>query len=239
MEIKIRELSERLDAVSTQHSENGDLIVIGTPKLDGHMALPSVSEVHVLDPITSENKLLIVVHLFQDIAYWEYESSNLFVEKNDITDFNLWRFLTSETMQNELRQYDYIAGVGLESNSGASTGSLSRQRAAYLCTGIDNLLSSLSATQALGLDIGTYTGSRLENDQNKDATLRPVVLIGIDVLTDDVDYSEFVQELLAEIRIAGLDFGLFENLKDDKMAKWITPPDCEPSYSFLANTSVQ
>ena len=233
LEGRLRALESSQSDVAAILLRGGELAIRGQRDrgigdLPGHSA-----EIRLVDSETIEDRLIVVVHLLDGLAYWDFMESNLFVKSDDRTDINLWRSLSTVGVVEELEKYDYVAGLGLQSKTRILDDDLSENRAKFLCAGLESLLKRTESTQALGLDVGVYKGAVSETAERRDPKLRPVVFIGIDVKDDAVDYKQFTDELLANVKISGVDLGMFEYLSDGRHAKWILPPECASQHAFI------
>jgi len=217
--------------------KNNDLVLASEGTLDIGGLTTQVEEIRVLGAQEQELKFVLIVHVFQDVAYWEYDEGALFVRDDDQTPVDLSRILHDNNAQESFDAFDIVVGLGLESQNSSTSSGVSRSRAHTLCGIIRSQLNSRSGTKPAGLDIGMYRGSVMEDDLNREPRLRPVIIVGVDVIDDSTDFNQFAQELLRNVRLSGLDLGLFENLsrtyKDDKELPWVTFSDCAPQVQFV------
>lgn len=230
LSFKVSELSRELTEVRSLTTSTGDIAIIGSRQTK---LTENSTEIHIVDQKTAIEKLIVIIHLFDGVAYWEFQSSTLFVGPDNVSDVSLWRLLSTPEARAELERFDVVIGIGLQSKTTQLDQNLSQQRAGFLCSGLHGLLESNAETQALGLDVGAYQGALSETENRQDPTQRPVILVGVDLIDPNVEYSKFVQELLSSVRVSGLDLGLFENLSADKYPLWIPPPNCDTEFSFM------
>ena len=231
---KINEISRRLADVERVSLSSGEIAVYGTGTDRIGSLQTSTREIYVFDPKTADETLVVIVHIFDGVAFWEYGENNLFVELDDETDVNLWRHLKSPEAVDKLGEFDLVAGLGLESNTGDAHPNISRLRAGALCTGLNGMFANRTHTQAVGLDIGMYRGSARESKTDRDPQLRPVILVGINA-KKHADYNLFLQELLAKVKIPQLELRRFENLREGRKPAWVYPPDCKPDFEFVGS----
>lgn len=229
---KIESLEANLDSVARVSIGSRYKAVIGTQKARIGVVAVDTRRAHIFDTETGREEMVLVVHIFDDVAYWDYKQANVFVGDDDETDVNLWRILRSDSALQKFAEFDLVAGLGLESRSGEVSDGLSGRRAESLCTNIDVMLPKDGKTRAVGLDIGVYKGAAQERHESRDPRLRPVILVGIKA-REEANYDMFVAELLSKVHVKGLDLGMFENLMPDNSPKWYRSPDCHAQYAFM------
>lgn len=248
MQIKWRDLGIRLELAKGENERNllrAELEEVKEFTLaNGHTVLSGetwsnvggvrtlTTELHVYDPETHEKAMDMVVHIFHDAAYWDFQDTLNFVSRDGKSDFNLWRHLQSEEALLTLAHFDIVAGLGLESKTHGGVGGFSAGRAQTLCNGLNNIFGSKVATQAYGLDIGKYRGSAGESKNNRNHKLRPVVLVGINA-PESTKYKVFLAELLSSVELPGMDMGNFEKLRRGHRPDWILPPECVSGHDFM------
>lgn len=232
MQSEIRKLSARLTNPATLTLSSGEIAVFGssTDQIGGLKT--ETREAHVFDQETGVQVLMLVVHIFEGLAYWDFAKSNLFVSEDDKTDFNLWRNLQSDDAIQKFSEFSFVIGIGLESNSGPGDMGYSGPRASTLCTNLHNMFVNKLPVMGLGLDIGRYMGASRETKSNKNPVLRPVILVGVDA-DKQADFEVFMKELLSNVHVPGLDLANFENLMGDNKPVWYKPPNCSADWRFL------
>ncbi|MBA4228417.1 MAG: hypothetical protein C0456_17545 [Hyphomonas sp.] len=228
----IRKLSARLADVETRVLSTGEIAVFGSSTDQIGDLKTETREVHVFDQETGVQVLMLVVHIFEGLAYWDFAKPNLFVSQDDKTDFNLWRHLQSDDAMEKFTEFSFVVGIGLESNSGPGDMGYSGPRASTLCTNLHNMFVNKLPVMGLGLDIGRYTGASRETKLNKNPVLRPVILVGVDA-DKQADFEVFIKELLSNVQVPGLDLANFENLMGDNRPVWYKPPNCSADWKFL------
>lgn len=229
---KIETVARDLDAVARTAIGSKYKAVIGSQKTRLGPVSVNARRAHIFNTETGAEEMVIVVHIFEDVAYWEYKQANVFVGEDDESDVNLWRVLQSEDAVAKFGEFDLVAGLGLESRSGEVSDGLSGRRAETLCTNLEVMLANDTDTDAVGLDIGVYRGAAFESIEAKDPKLRPVIIVGVKA-RHDANYDMFVAELLSKVKIKGLDLGMFEKLMPDDNPDWYHSPDCHPQFAFI------
>lgn len=232
MKNDMRRYREELEEVREFSMASGHAVLSGEKWADIGSVSTLTTELHVYDPVTHEKTMDMVVHIFHDTAYWEFQDTLNFVGLDGETDVNLWRHLRSEEAMLTLSQFDIVAGLGLESKTRGEIGGFSAGRAQTLCNGLNGILGKEGSTQAFGLDIGKYRGAAGESKNNLNHRLRPVVLIGINA-PENTKYREFLAELLVSVELPGLDLGNFEKLRRGHRPGWVLPPECVPDHEFM------
>lgn len=229
------EVNARLLEVESTTLPNGDELISGTRIFDENFIAHQVKELSVRDKVTGAEKALLVVHLFQDRGYWDFSSPNVITDKNGNDSAKFWTLFNSAVLQDELRNFDVVIGVGLASKTPVSDDSLSESRAGFLCSGISGSFRKFSDIDVLGLDIGSYQGSLSETIEQQDIRLRPIVIAAIKVNEQEVSDITFYEHLIETVRIGGLDFGSFSRLQA-RNPKWIQQSECLSKYSFTSQS---
>ena len=232
----IEEVSARLTAIEQKISSSGDVIISGTRERDVQTFADEVVEQSVWDGKTGTQKALIVVHLFRDKGYWKFRSPNTIVDNDESDGVYFWSLFDDSSVKSELSDFDLVVGIGLSSKSPRVDEELSRFRAAYLCSGIKGAVRNIPDLDVLGLDIGSYQGSRSESESesSQNRNLRPVIVAAIKVHDSEASYPTFHEELLREVEVGGLDLGLFSKLAN-KQPKWISLEECAKEFRFAIN----
>lgn len=229
---QINELRRRLQNPEEFILDSGQVAVMGAGTGQIGSLKTATREIYVFDPKTAEETFVVIVHIFDGLAYWEYGETTLFVELDDKSDINLWRQLKTDTALRTFGQFDLIVGLGLESNTGEIDNGYSALRAKTLCTNLSGVFENRLDAEVAGLDIGMYRGDKRETKDQRNPRLRPVILVGVNA-KEHADYDAFLQELLSKVRVPELELDQFENLMEGHKPNWYFPPQCRPRYDFV------
>lgn len=132
-----RRNKERIDALSSQMRDlqtfvwpDGRRVHVGQTDRNLGSIHTRTTEIRVDSP-QQYDEFIVVVHLLQGVAYWEIGSANYFVD-DDGKVVKLLDDLQDDSVRAQLIQYDYVAGVGLESRTAADKPAF-RNAAQILC----------------------------------------------------------------------------------------------------------
>lgn len=228
----VKDFERRLDKVEQVNLPSGKIVLSGERRLPRTAIADAVKEYSVWSEDTGKENALVVVHLFQEKAFWKFKSPNVVINGSGEGNAEFWELLETPDMQKELSKSDLVIGLGLSSKTRTQDPYLSRDRAAHLCSGITGSLRSFPKVLIYGLDIGEYEGAQSESESKQRLKLRPVILVAIKVMQPDADFKEFHEELLHEVEIGGVDLGLFSKLKAE-VPTWITQQQCQPTFKFI------
>lgn len=231
---EIETLKKRLTNVERKQSSWGQTVIQGEGVATfGELRVPTV-ESHLYND-EMQPRLVVVVHMFKGVAYWQLTQANLFVDSRDDRKipFGLFEHLNSANALNTFRQFDVVVGLGLESNTKTSAGNLSRRRAAFLCSGLFAIVGGEGSIEAAGLDIGKYQGTQFKAPSPQELEQRSVIFVGLEVADPTVDLDSVLDELLSGVTISGVDLGLYSNFREVDNLQWITQSECRPDFKFM------
>lgn len=232
---RIENLKQELVDLRTIVMSDGRKVHYGVSERSLGSILTRTTEIHV-DRNGVWDEYVIIVHLLQGVAYWDIGSANYFVD-DEGKDVRLLDEFKAPEVRSQLIQYEYVAGVGLESRTAADKPGLSVERANTLCTAIHNAVGDTRKTTALGMAIGKYEGEFQETLQNRENRQRSVVIIGIRTLHDSVDYQSVVKKVLNSVEISGVDLSDYSGFRLGGVIRWTTLSECGSEPHFLSNGS--
>lgn len=183
------------------------------------------AEVRVLDRLGMQ-QLVIVIHLFPDSAYWQFDSAGSFEDAAG-TPIEFLRVVEDPSAELELNKFDYLIGVGLSSNSPGSQRQLAIARAAVLCGSLYGSSQSGGA-RALGLPLGIYQGPPQLAGSAQERRQRTVLIVGIRKVAPEVSERDLLLEVLREVALPGVDLALYSGLAHGDPPTWLETRQCVP-----------
>ncbi len=172
-------------------------------------------------------KAVLVFHVFENSAVWKYDSAHSFERWRGGGVNVIAEISRSPQLRKKLLTYDMIVGVGLASNSPSQPARTARDRAAFLCGGLQSFRRKTGA-EVFGLSIGNYVGKERDTTSSPQRLQRVVAIVGVIKQSALVPETALIQEIMASVRGSGLDLLSYSLMQPGKSPEWIAIQQCSP-----------
>lgn len=230
LEQRIEDLEEAgYSDVSSTEMDNGLRLTRGE-KTEATGALPSSQLRIEVDDKYGNDKLYMVFHLFENSAYWNYDSASGFTENGKVgTDgiaLALAEAIENDPLAGTLPTYDMLIGVGQESKSQTTRPEIGFNRASHLCAILQPF--SGGGAEVFGLDIGRYQGFEEDSLSSPDRKQRSVIIVGVEKADEAATGLEedLLEEVISEVNFSGLDLSQFSKLRAGRSPTWLHISKC-------------
>lgn len=174
----------------------------------------------VVDDAYGNKKAVVVFHLFEGTGSWEFDRSNEFVPRNVI------ELLSKNPEFVTLGTYDFVIGVGLASNSPRQPSDQADRRARFLCAALSTFDGLGSGGRTFGLAIGEHEGPEIDTSKSQHPEQRPVVIVGVEEISDVYDQQELILRIMTRVEYAGVDLRKYRGLQRGETPTWYNVTQC-------------
>lgn len=179
----------------------------------------------IIDDSKGEDALLIVFHYFPDAAYWRYNEFALFEDK-DAQPLDFLSELHATDFREDVADYDYLIGVGLDSKSAEFDVRMAPLRANFLCASLAGAAKK-GKPVVRGLSIGSYDSDRIDTKERRQPYQRPVLILGVKKLKPAVHIEQMVESVMDNVRVKGVDLSRYSALAGKEQLRWFEVPECD------------
>ena len=172
-------------------------------------------------------KLYLVFHIFENTAFWRYDSRQTF-ESSSAKELVLASELESSPIRATLATYDSLIGVGLMSNSVALPVAVADDRARLLCSMLTPYGSP--KTEVFGLSIGNFVGEPKDTARSPRREQRPVVIVGVIKRGSSASDTQLIEEIVRSVEFSGIDLLKYEYLRPGRSPRWYQIERCNARF---------
>ncbi len=184
----------------------------------------SYKEIRIeVDDRFGNDKLYVVFHLFENTAFWRFDSRQSF-ENIDGEKLDFLELLERSPLASTLTTYDSLIGVGLVSNSPLQPQDVADDRAKLLCAALTSYAGA--DAKVLGMSIGSYTKQPLDRRIVQQRKQRPVIILGVEKRDDAVSESKLLDEVIRSVEFSGTDLLHYEYLQSGRAPRWYEITRC-------------
>ncbi len=181
-----------------------------------------------VDDLYGNQKAILVFHVFENSAIWNYDSNNSFSRWNGRGVNILTEINKSSSLQKKFQEYDILVGIGLASNSTWLPSDISYERAAFLCGALNTFRKDLG-TQVYGLSIGHHEGPEVDSEEKPQKMQRAVAILGVKKKQDNVPVETYLKKISQSLSGSGLDLSKYSLMKRDQEPIWLKIDECSPT----------